>query len=109
LTSPSIPHHFGKADPLAKGKRPDVEDVVHQHAKYIGHPSQEHGYATTWAAKYLRGVFPCAILVEMNNHSGMHGKQLEVLREVTSTNTTFIVEHGIGYTGHSYSLQHRKI
>ena len=69
----------------------------------IGHLSQEHGDATTWVAKCLRGAFPCEILVEMNNNSGMHGIQLEVLMEVTSTITIF------WSTGYSYSLQHRRI
>jgi hypothetical protein len=32
LVDPSIPHDHGNADPLGKGKRLEVADVVHQHA-----------------------------------------------------------------------------
>jgi Reverse transcriptase (RNA-dependent DNA polymerase)/GAG-pre-integrase domain len=59
---PAFDNHFdyrsivGKLNYLEKSTRPDISVAVHQCARFVSDPKQQHGKAINWLARYLKGT-----------------------------------------------------
>jgi Reverse transcriptase (RNA-dependent DNA polymerase) len=47
---------IGKLNYLEKGSRSDIAYIVHQCARFVQEPKEEHGQALRWLGRYLKGT-----------------------------------------------------
>ena len=57
---------IGMLNYLEKCTRPDIGYAVHQCARFVAHPKQEHGNAVKWICRYLLGTRDKGIMWKMN-------------------------------------------